>query len=97
MPRKLIRAAKMVEAAIDSIEEATAAAGSKVQHSLSDTATAIGHSGVVERVEKQTRTRRKAIGKSIAKAKKAAKKQVATVTKKAAPAKKAAKKQTRTR
>jgi hypothetical protein len=92
MPRKLTRAAKRVEAAIDHLEEATAAAGSRVQHGLSDTAAAIGSSSVVERVEKQARTSRKAIAKEIAKAKKVGKKQVATATKRVGVAKKATEK-----
>ena len=92
MARKLTQVAKRVEAAIDSLEEATAAAGSKVQHGLSDTAAAIGSSSVVERVEKQARTSRKAIAKEIAKAKKVGKKQVATATKRVGVAKKATEK-----
>ena len=92
MARKLTQVAKRVEAAIDSLEEATAAAGSKVQHGLSDTAAAIGSSSVVERVEKQARTSREAIAKEIAKAKKVGKNQVATATKKVGVAKKATEK-----
>ena len=96
MPRKLTRVAKRVETAINSIEEATASAGSKVQHGLSDTAAAIGSSSVVERVEKQARTSRKAVAKEIAKAKKVGKKQFATATKRVGVAKKAARKQVAT-
>ncbi len=92
MPRKQSRAATIVEAAIDSIEEATAAVGSKVHHGLSDAATAVAKSSLVERVEKQAKTSRKAIAKNVAKAKRVAKKQVAKATKKMAATKKAAKK-----
>ena len=92
MARKQTRAGTVVEAAIDSIEEATVAVGSKVQHGLSDAATAVAKSTIVERVEKQAKTSRKAIAKNVAKAKKVAKKHVAKATKKMAATKKAAKK-----
>ena len=86
MPRKLT---EIVEAAIDSLEGATAAAGSKVHQGLSDTASAIAGSSLIERVEKQAKTGRKRIAKKVGKAKKVAKKQVAKTTKKAPATKKA--------
>jgi peptide/nickel transport system ATP-binding protein len=92
MTNKFDQAAKIVGDTLGTIEAAAAAVGTRVEQGFNEAVAVVSSSNTVERIEKGTAPARKAIAKNLAKAKKSAKKRVASATKKAGKAKKVAKK-----
>jgi len=93
MPNKRRRAARIFSNAVDSLESATAAAGSKMRESLDQAVGAVADSDATERIVTRAASTRKAVVKKANRAKKVAKKQASATAKKVGGAKKVAKKQ----